>query len=67
MYWIIREQQKKVTKFNAGTKARADVDSILIAEGFTPFMVNAELDESQNILKKIYLQFTRFCDWKKYC
>ena len=65
MYWIIREQQKKVTKFNAGTKARADVDSILIAEGFTPFMVNAELDESQNILKKIYLQFTRFFDWKK--
>lgn len=65
MKWIIREQQKKESAFNAGSKARNDVDAILIAEGYKPLIANSELDESQESVKKICLQFTRFLEWKR--
>ena len=65
MKWVVREQQKKESEFNAGSKARNDVDSILVAEGYRPLVVNAVLDESQGKLKKIALQFSRYGDWLK--
>ena len=65
MKWIVREQQKKESEFNAGSKARNDVDSILVGEGYDPLVANSELDESQGAAKKILLQFTRYGEWKK--
>lgn len=65
MKWIVREQQKKESEFNAGSKARNDVDSILISEGYRPLLANSELDESQGTLKKACLQFSRYSEWKK--
>lgn len=65
MKWIVREQQKKESEFNAGSKARNDVDSILVKEGFKPLVANLELNESQKIARKIWLQFSRFSEWKK--
>ena len=64
MKWVVREQQKKESEFNAGSKARNDVDAILISEEFRPLVANSELDESQGTLKKIYLQFSRYSEWK---
>ena len=65
MKWIIREQQKKESEFNAGSKARNDVDTILVNEGYKPLIANSELDESQGLVKKVWLQFSRFNAWKK--
>lgn len=65
MKWIVREQQKRESEFNAGSKARNDIDTILIKEGYKPLVANSELDESQGSLKKIWLQFSRFSEWKK--
>ena len=65
MKWIIREQQKKESEFNAGSKARNDVDTILVKEGYKPLVAISELDETQGIAKKIWLQFSRFNEWKK--
>ena len=65
MKWIIREQQKKESEFNAGSKARNDVDTILVNEGYKPLIANSELDESQGTAKKVWLQFSRYNEWKK--
>ena len=65
MKWIVREQQKKESEFNAGSKARNDVDTILVNEGFRPLVANSKLDESQRTLKKICLQFSRYAEWTK--
>ena len=65
MKWVIREQQKRESEFNAGSKARNDVNTILVNEGFNPLIANSELDESQGVVKKVLLQFTRYSEWKK--
>ncbi len=65
MKWVIREQQKKESEFNAGSKARNDVDTILVNEGYNPLVANSELDESQGIVKKVWLQFSRCIEWNR--
>ena len=64
MKWIVREQQREESAFNAGSKARTDVDQILVSEGFTPIVANLKLDTSQNMIKKLCLQFLRYQEWK---
>lgn len=65
MNWIIREQQRQESDYNAGSKARADVDAILISDGFKPLLANLELDTSQNAFRKITLQFSRYFEWTR--
>ena len=43
MNWIIREQQRQESDYNAGSKARADVEAILISDGFKPIVVSLDL------------------------
>lgn len=65
MKWVMREQQRRESDFNAGSKARADCDAILVSEGYEPLIANLEIDPSQQPLKKVLLQFTRKTEWKK--
>ena len=63
MNWIIREQQREESVFNAGSKAREDVDKILTSNGFTALIANMEIDLSQNPFKKTLLQIRRYHEW----
>lgn len=65
MNWIVREVQRADSAYNAGSKARADVDAVVTSAGFQPLIANLELDLSQGFFKKIILQFQRFFQWKK--
>ena len=65
MNWIIREQQRNESDYNAGSKARADVDSVLTNCGFTPLVASHEIDTSTSMVKKSMLHFTRYSEWKK--
>lgn len=65
MKWIIREQQRNESEYNAGSKARADVDSVLTNCGFSPLVVCHEIDTSEGFIKKATLHFTRYYEWKK--
>ena len=63
MNWVLREQQRQESNYNAGSKARMDVDSILTANGYKPLIANIDLDTSQMLLKKVRLQFSRYFEW----
>lgn len=65
MKWIIREQQLAESEYNAGSKARNDVDSIMTKEGYKPLIANMEPDTSCGVLRKAWLQLNRYMEWKK--
>lgn len=66
MKYVIRERQRAESDYNAGSKARNDVDQILCTLGFSELPVELELSTSKtNVLKKVQLQYTRYFDWKR--
>lgn len=65
MKWIVREQQLKESEFNAGSKARNDVDAILVSEGYKPLIVVSESGEAKGILKKAWNQVARYLEWRR--
>lgn len=66
MKYIIREQQRAGSDYNAGSKARSDVDQILCKMGFSQLPVNLEPNIlGINVLKKAKLHCARYSEWKR--
>lgn len=64
MNWIVREQQKEESEFNAGSKARNDVDTILVNAGFSPLTVQASQIESKGAIRTIRHHFKAYTEWR---
>lgn len=65
MKYVIRERQRAESDYNAGSKARSDVDQILCAMGFSELPVDLELDTAKmSALKKAQRHCTRYSNWK---
>lgn len=65
MKWIIREQQISQSAFNAGSKARNDVDTILVAQGFKPLHVEMPSESDDSIIRKLASHIEKYGYWKK--
>ena len=66
MKYVIRERQRAESDYNAGSKARSDVDQVLCALGFLELPVDLELDTSKaGVLKKAQLHYSRYSAWKR--
>lgn len=65
MKYIIRERQHARSDFNAGSKARNDVDQILSRLEFEELPIDLELTSSKDSpLKKIKMNFERYASWR---
>lgn len=64
MQWIIREKQKEESKFNAGSKARNDVDAILVNAGFSPLIVHSSEKRSKGIIYTARHHLEAYKEWK---
>lgn len=62
--WIIREQQSDSAKYNAGSKARNDVDEILVKEGYKPLVIDTPIYITKGIIHKIIRHFEKYHLWK---
>ena len=65
MKWIVKEQQRHESDYNAGSKARADVERILCTEGFEELTAQFKHDTSQSTLYKAFLQLSRYFEWTR--
>ena len=69
MNWILREKNKNATKYNAGSKARDDVDSIMVSKGYKPLYLNCSRNEdsNSNIITKLLQHLKAYDQWKTLC
>lgn len=69
MNWILREKNKNATKYNAGSKARDDVDSIMVSKGYKPLYLNCSRNEesNSNIITKLLQHINAYNQWKTLC
>lgn len=63
--WIICERQYELSKYNAGSKARTDVESILLSEGFQSLIIASENKQTRSNFEKIYIQLEKYLNWRK--
>lgn len=62
MKWIIREQQKAESQYNAGSKARNDIDKILLSMEFSPLVVEASPKNNY----KLFSAFNHYRSYKEW-
>lgn len=69
MNWILREKNKNATKYNAGSKARDDVDSIMVSNGYKPLYLNCSRKEASNNnqITKLLQHVNAYNQWKTLC
>ena len=64
MKWIIREKKNKSDEFNAGSKARLDVDKIMVSLGYNPVFIEGDIVVTKGIVNKILNHKRTYNQWK---
>lgn len=67
MEWIVRERLSNDSRYNAGSKARLDIDTILVRKGMTPLDVRIAPEnlEEESKFQKIMRHLGASGRWKK--
>lgn len=65
MNWIVSERQKAESRYNAGSKAREDVETVLCGEGFRPLAVCSGSARQNGMIRKLRNHIKAYREWSE--